>query len=127
MSKFPKKQKLCNEKTIQRLFMHGEYITEKPFKVIYNFEKKNENVFVRFLIVVSKKRVKLAVKRNYIKRRIKEACRLHKKKIELLLERNNKQLNLAIIYQQDDIIEYKLVEKKINSILTRLIKKLCDE
>lgn len=127
MSKFPKKQKLCNEKTIQRLFMHGEYIAEKPFKVIYNFEKKNDNVFVRFLIVVSKKRVKLAVKRNHIKRRIKEVCRLHKKKIELLLERNNKQLNLAIIYQQDDIIESKLVEKKINLILTRLIKKLCDE
>ena len=127
MFKFPKKQKLCNEKTIQRLFMRGEYIVEKPFKVIYNFEQNNENVFVRFLIIVSKKRVKLAVKRNIIKRRIKEVCRLHKKKIELLLERNNKQLNLAIIYQRDDIIDYKLLEKKINLILTRLIKKLCEE
>ena len=87
MSKFPKKQKLCNEKTIQRLFMHGEYIAEKPFKVIYNFEKKNDNVFVRFLIVVSKKRVKLAVKRNHIKRRIKEVCRLHKKKNRVALRK----------------------------------------
>ena len=76
---------------------------------------------------IHSKKVRYQLKRNHIKRRIKEVSRLHKKKIELLLERNNKQLNLAIIYQQDDIIDYKLVEKKINSILTRLIKKLCDE
>ena len=85
-------------------------------------------IFVRFfLIVISKKRVRLAVKRNRIKRRIKEACRLHKKKIEPLLERNNLQLNLAIIYQQDDIIDSEHVERKINSILTRLVKRICDD
>ena len=112
---------------IQRLFMNGEYITEKPFKAIYNFQENKENVFLSLLIVVSKKRVKLAVKRNLIRRRIKEACRLHKKQLELLLARKEKHLNLAIIYQQDDIIDFSIVEKKINSILTRLIKKLCSE
>jgi len=125
MFRFPKKQKLCSKKVIQRLLMHGESITEKPFRATWNFEENNENVFVRLLIVVSKKRFKLAVQRNSIKRRIKEAYRVQKKQLELLLEKSNQQLNLAIIYQQDDILDSKILEKKINLLLIRLIKNLC--
>ena len=107
--------------------MDGESITERPFRATWNFEENNDNVFVRLLIVVSKKRFKLAVQRNLVKRRIKEAYRVQKKQLELLLERNNQQLNLAIVYQQDDVLELKLMKKKINLLLIRLTKKLCNE
>jgi ribonuclease P protein component len=81
-------------------------------------------MFVKSLIVVSKKRLKLAVDRNIIKRRIKEAYRLQKKQLEFFLERNNRQLNLAIIYQQEEILDYKVLEEKIDLLLSRLIKEL---
>jgi ribonuclease P protein component len=124
MFQFPKKQKLCGEKVIERLFANGKSISEKPFRAIWNFEKNNDQVFVKSLIVVSKKRLKLAVDRNVLKRRIKEAYRLQKKKLECFLESTNQQLNLAIIYQEEEILDYKTLEEKINLLLSRLIKEL---
>ena len=124
MFKFPKKQKLCGEKVIERLFANGKSISEKPFRAIWNFEKNNDQVFVKSLIVVSKKRLKLAVERNVVKRRIKEAYRLQKKKLECFLESTKQQLNLAIIYQEEEILDYKTLEEKINLLLSRLIKEL---
>ena len=121
MFQFPKKQKLCGEKVIERLFANGKSISEKPFRAIWNFEKNNDQVFVKSLIVVSKKRLKLAVERNVVKRRIKEAYRLQKKKLECFLESTNQQLNLAIIYQEEEILDYKTLEEKINLLLSRLI------
>ena len=124
MFQFPKKQKLCSEKEIEILFAKGKSISEKPLRAIWVFEENNDNVFVKVLIVVSKKRLKLAADRNVIKRRIKEAYRLQKKQLEFFLESNNQQLNLAIIYQQEEILDYKLLEEKIKLLLSRLIKKL---
>ena len=124
MFQFPKKQKLCGEKVIERLFANGKSISEKPFRAIWNFEKNNDQVFVKSLIVVSKKRLKLAVDRNVVKRRIKEAYRLQKKQLECFLESTNQQLNLAIIYQEEEILDYKTLEEKINLLLSRLIKEL---
>jgi ribonuclease P protein component len=124
MFQFPKKQKLCGEKVIERLFANGKSISEKPFRAIWNFEKNNDQVFVKSLIVVSKKRLKLAVDRNVLKRRIKEAYRLQKKQLECFLESTKQQLNLAIIYQEEEILDYKTLEEKINLLLSRLIKEL---
>ena len=62
--------------------------------------------------------------RNIVKRRIKEAYRFQKRQLEFFLESNNQQLNLAIIYQQGKILDYKTLEEKINLLLVRLIKEL---
>ena len=121
MFQFPKKQKIRSHEAIERLFANGKSISESPIRVICNFEENNDNISLKAVIVVSKKRVKLAVDRNIIKRRIKEAYRIQKRQLELALERNNQQLNLAIIYQEEDIKDYKLLEQKINLLLTRLI------
>jgi len=120
MFEFPKNQKLCNDKSIERLFENGKYLTENPFRIIYNSYNNNEDVFVKVLIVVPKKRVRLASDRNLIKRRVKEAYRLQKSELEKYLKSNNHQLNLAIIYQKHEILDYKLIEEKIKLLLNRL-------
>ena len=124
MFQFPKKQKLCSEKAIQRLFFKGKSISEEPFLAVWNLEENNQNIFTKSLIVVSKKKIKKANQRNTLKRRVREAYRIQKKELELFLESNKKQLNLAIIYQRNKIYDYKYLEKKINLLLRRLIKVL---
>ena len=124
MFHFPKNQKLCNEKAIERLFENGKSLTEKPFRIIYNIDNNNEDIFLKALIVVPKKRVRLASDRNVIKRRVKEAYRLQKSELEKYLKSNNHQLNLAIIYQKHEILDYKLIEEKIKLLLSRLKEEL---
>lgn len=124
MFKFPKNQKLCNEKSIVRLFENGNSISEKPFRIIYNIDNNNEDIFLKALIVVPKKRVRLASDRNVIKRRVKEAYRLQKSELEKYLKSNNHHLNLAIIYQKHEILDYKLIEVKIKLLLSRLKEEL---
>ena len=124
MFQFPKNQKLCSEKEIERLFKTGSFISESPFKIIWQLQKTTENATVKALIVVSKKRLKLAVERNFIKRRIKESYRLQKFFLESFLKKHGFQLNLAIIYQDDKLLDYRIIEMKINTLINRLINKL---
>ena len=124
MFEFPKNQKLCNDKSIDVLFENGQSISEKPFRIIYNIENNIDNIFVKSLIVVPKKRVRLASDRNVIKRRIKEAYRLQKSELEKYLKSKNYQLNLAIIYQKNKIVDYKLIQEKIKLLLSRLKEEL---
>ena len=53
-----------------------------------------------------------------------EELKMHKTHLDYFLETNNKQLNLALIYQEKEILEYKAIEQKINLLLSRLINKL---
>lgn len=124
MFEFHKNQKLCNVKSIDRLFENGQSLSIKPFRIIYKLDDNNENVFVKALIVVTKKRIRLASDRNIIKRRIKEAYRLQKSELEKYLSSKNYQLNLAIIYQNYEIMDYKLIEEKIKLLLSRLKEEL---
>ena len=124
MARFPKKQKLCSEKAIDRLFETGESISEDPFRAVWSLEKNKDNSLIKVLIVVSKKRIKLATSRNIIKRRIRESYRLQKRNLESFLMKNKQQIILSIIYQQEKILSYKVLEKKINLLLNRLIKQL---
>ena len=51
---------------------------------------------------------------------MKEAYRLNKSAIESFLVDKNKRLNIAIIYQNEKILSYKVIEEKIKLILGRL-------
>ena len=125
MFRFPKEQKLCHKKEIERLFKRGKSISQKSFTVIWDLpEIYNDSVLLKTLIIVPKKKIKLAVQRNLVKRRIKEAYRIQKNHLELFLESNKQQLNIAIIYQEEEILEYKKIDQKINLFLDRLINDL---
>lgn len=76
--KLPKNERLYAEKLIKELFNEGSSFFLYPFKVL--FLKKTEliNQPNQVLFSVSKKKMRKATDRNFIKRRLKEAYRLNK-------------------------------------------------
>jgi ribonuclease P protein component len=120
---FPKTEKLCSHKVIDELFNTGRSFVKYPFRVVLLITNEQE-VPVRVLVSVSKRRFKRAYKRNLLKRRIREAYRLNKNLIIPLLERNNVNIAIAFVYLPTEIWDFKNIEKAMQDLLTGLKKRL---
>lgn len=68
---------------------------------------------------VSKKNFKRAVKRNYLKRRMRETYRLHKAILYQALP-EGEQLAVMFIYSAKEIKDYEVIEKSMKKALTKL-------
>ncbi len=124
MFEFPKKQKLCSETIIKEMFYSGKSFTTSCIRLVWKQDDNEGKVTLKSIIVVPKKKIRLAVKRNIVRRRMKEAYRLHKIELENMLKGKKLQLSIAIIYQKDKILSYKTVEEEIKFILERLSKEI---
>ena len=124
MFRFPKNQKLCNNTDIDELFDQGTSISLHPFRIVWVYNENMNDVSIQSLIVVPKKRIKLAVQRNTIKRCIRQSYRTRKFKLEEHLKNQQKQIYFAIIYSTQKEICFKDIDVKINLMINRLIKTL---
>lgn len=121
MQTFKKDERLHGKKSIQRLFSKGRSYNLSSFKIYWQ-EVKTENEYpVQVLIAVSKRTIRKAVRRNLLKRRIREAYRKNKSNFYKILTNRKKHYHLAIVYIGREIIPYQDIEKKIIQILERLI------
>lgn len=122
-NKFCKEERLCNRKTIDFLFADEEKtkFTEFPFMVIAKESINDTQKFpAQMMVSVSKRKIKLAVNRNLMKRRIKEAYRLHKNEFYGSLNSQNRKLILCFIFLSNKPLPYELIEQKIIVLLNRL-------
>lgn len=118
--RFPKKEKLKSKKDIDALFKKGKSINAFPLKAIFLEIQPQQVVGIKFGVSVPKKKIKSAVKRNLIKRRIREAYRLNNYEVKNKLLENQKEMNVMVIYTSEQILSYSLLEEKIKVILSRL-------
>ncbi|TDQ17663.1 ribonuclease P protein component [Algoriphagus boseongensis] len=73
-----KSERLHADKLIKELFNEGSSFFLYPFKVLLLRKIELAGQTNQVLISVSKKKIKKAAGRNYIKRRVREAYRIHK-------------------------------------------------
>lgn len=121
MNTFPKSERLHSKILIDELFKQGSSFVIYPFKVLYLPKSNLEISENQVLITVPKKSFKKAVDRNKIKRRTKEAYRLHKQVLEHLDTDNY--LLIGYIYIGKEIADYTTIANKLNQSLLRLTKK----
>jgi ribonuclease P protein component len=76
--RLPKTERLHAEKVIKELFNEGSSFFLYPFKVVFFKKSDLAGQVNQVLFSVSKKKIRRANGRNYIKRRLKEAYRLNK-------------------------------------------------
>jgi len=119
---YSNKEKLKSKKDIEHLFKQGKSINAFPLRVIYVKKSETKNITINAGVSISKKNIKLAVNRNLIKRRVREAYRLNNSKIKTHLQKNGVEINLMFIYSAKEILSYQKIEYKIKVLLTRLIE-----
>ena len=119
-NKYSKNEKLKSKKAIDYLFSKGKSINAFPIRVIYTKKPTPENTLINAGVVVSKKNIKLAVNRNLIKRRMREAYRLNNQELKSTLNKKGLELDVMFIYSSKEILPFETIERKIKVLLTRL-------
>lgn len=118
--RFSKKDKLKSKKKIDLLFSKGKSINAFPIRAIYFSTKELNDMSVNTGVSVPKKKIKLAVNRNLLKRRMREAYRLNNQALKNQLKGKEEGLDLMFVYTSKQISSYKEIEDKIKVILARL-------
>ena len=106
------------------MFYSGKSFTTSCIRLVWKQDDNEGKVTLKSIIVVPKKKIRLAAKRNIIRRRMSEAYRLHKIELENILKVKKLQLSVAIIYQKEKIFPYKILKEEIKLILERLSKEI---
>ena len=76
------------------------------------------------MVSVPKKRFKLAVKRNRVKRLIREAWRLNKHILDAELERKNLSCDVMFLYMTNEIPTLELIQKKLPVIFNFILEEI---
>ena len=115
-----KKERLSVGTDLSRLFASGRYGFTDGFRYCYRIG--NELPFNRIVVSVPKKCFRRAVKRNLLKRRIREAYRLNKNLLPVNAEKGG--TDIIFIYRTKDILDFGTIVLSVRNILESLAAKV---
>ena len=119
---FSKSERVVSRKLIEQLFSKGSSHSTSafPLRIVYTqTARETGDEAVQVLVSVSKRHFKRAVKRNRVKRQIREAYRKNKQR---LTERVPQDMSLAIafIWLADELHDSLRVEKTVKRLLDKV-------
>lgn len=124
----PKQERLCSKKLIDRLFVgHSANSKEWPIKVVYQVIKRKDeqDAQVEMLVSVSKRHFKRAVKRNLVKRQLREGYRLHKVILtDAFKDQPEAKLVIAFIWMSGHVLDTTEVETLVQKVMQKVVKGL---
>lgn len=112
----PKAERLSGRTAVSDLFSKGNWGGYGALR--YCFRKGNGQDVNRIMVSVPKKFFRRAVKRNLLKRRIRESYRRQKSLIPAFAG-----IDIAFLYNTKDLLDYRTIYETVGTIL----KKLGDE
>ncbi len=121
---FPRKEKLKSKKLIDQLFVEGQGVSSYPIKLLYLKTELPFDVAIQTGVTVPKKNFKSAVKRNRIKRLLRESYRLNK---DLIFNNSEGGFAFLFIYLGKKMPEYQEIDENIQAVLHKFKKKTNNE
>ena len=109
-----KSERLCGKKAIAGLMEHGKGGVTGCLR--YKFLKTGEADASRILVSVPKRFFKRAVKRNLLKRRIRESYRLQKDLLPVPVD-------IAFLYQDREVLPLEAIYGAVTAALTAVASK----
>ena len=110
----PKKERLCGKTGISKLLADGKHGNIPGFRFCYLAENGLDHN--RIMVSVPKKLFKRAVKRNLLKRRIRESWRLQKEKLETA------GVDILFTYSTKEVMEFDQVSSSVEKIIAKVNK-----
>ena len=131
----PQTERINSKKQIDRLFRGGgsKAMTASPLRMVYMADSRQTDSqpsdghqpMAQMMVSVPKRYFKRAVKRNYVKRQVREAYRLNKHiLVNHLTQKADKTVSLCFIWTSDRLLPTAEVMKRMANLLTRLVEKL---
>ena len=109
----PKEERMCGKTGISQLLAKGRHGNVPNMR--YLCLKENGKEYNRIMVSVPKKLFKRAVKRNLLKRRIRESYR--KQKHDLHLKSG---VDLLLMYSTKEILSYEEIYKAVGQIIRKI-------
>lgn len=119
-----KEERLCSQKIIGEMFSSGESFLSYPLKVVFLKTDASQPYPVQAAFTVSKRNFKRAVKRNLLKRRMREAYRLNKPSFYDELAAKELHIAVMFVFIGKDLIEFPVIEKAMISAFKKALAKI---
>jgi ribonuclease P protein component len=116
---FSKTERLCSKKAIEDLFENGKSFYCFPFLIVWSFSNSEIPGPAQVAFSVSKKTFKLAVSRNLIKRRTREAYRKNKALLYDILLSAEKKIVFTMIFREKSISDYLTIENSVKEMIKK--------
>ena len=110
----PKKERLCGKTGISKLLANGKHGNIPGFRFCYL--SGNQLEYNRIMVSVPKKIFKRAVKRNLLKRRIRESWRLQKETLNIT------GVDILFTYSTKEILKFEDIQEAVAKIIEKINK-----
>jgi len=127
-----KRERICSQKLTEQLFNSGKAhsMVAFPLRAVYmSFPREEQEPQASILVSVSKRYFKRAVKRNRVKRLVREAYRLNKHILpDRLTASPDMALAIAFLWLDPKLHSFHRVENKVKQLLQRIAEEMptCD-
>ena len=123
-----KQERLHSFGLINTLFGGGgsKSMSAFPVRAVYMLtDRKADDSQAQVMVSVSKRHFKRAVKRNRVKRQLREAYRHNKQMLPLKKMDEGKAVVIAFIWLDNDLHDSAEVEQRVKNLLERIGEKIC--
>lgn len=119
---FSKSERLCSKKILDELFEKGNILHTSLLKVVWLPAILPSDSPAQIAISVPKKGFRLAVTRNLVKRRMREAYRKNRRSLYEALIKQNITIAFIVIVKGNTVPRNDETEKAVIEIINRLTK-----